>query len=503
MAGKETEDVSQKANDNFASRSLAGSYEEGGGDASLHEENALSACLMKILQKSDSEENGFLNPVEDNTCVFSPACETVGDYGLIDDSIGSFNTGTRPKTRHCPTNLQMNDASSESEVEKLRKWREAGVALRKALSEQSGDSLARTPSSMSSSFRAGSDDPMNSMLDDYMSGPFGPVLGNICNTTADDVETKKNGEASDKKYLEHNKHNTLLSGSTKAVSSHIKKQPKSVKRETDNADISQGLADVREKIKKITSRISINTSSPKSQTSKPHRCARSHRLSSKTESSSSNSEDEIVPKRHKYVHKAHRTRSNSRSPKTNNTPPGSFKDRGTGRHPPLAKVHKPVETCRVCGGLVQGNDTVNKRNSERKSVKSAIPRLPNRKDLEPDDENRDHRVSFNRGHKVTKSVHSTTFNSRKDALLDALITQENIESDEDLPSLISSSDDETSQRGLEEALRNIHRRSSDTVDQKRNDVTPGVSQNEEEQEDEIAKKLRSLVNKVMSEVFSI
>ena len=503
MTDKRTEDVSKKANDNFASISLTGSYEEGGGDTSLHEENALSACLMKILQKSDSEENSFLNPVEDNTCVISPASEIVGNYGLTDDSISSSSTGTKPKSRLCPSNLQMNDTSSESEVEKLRKWREAGVALRKALSEQSSDSLARTPSSMSSSFRAGSDDPMNSMLDDYMSGPFGPVLGDICNTTADNVETKKNGEASDMKYLDHKKHNTLLTASAKAVSSHIKKQPKSVKREPDNADISQGLADVREKIKKITSRISINTSSPKSQTSKPHRCARSRRLSSKTESSSSNSEDEIVPKRHKYVHKAHRTRSNSRSPKTNNTPPGSFKDRGTGRDPSLAKVHKPVVTCKVCGGFVQEIDTVHKQNSERKSVKSAIPRLPNTKDLGPDEENHDHRVSLNRGHKETKSVPSTTFCSKKDALLDALITQENIESDEDLPSLISSSDDETSQRGLEEALRNIHRRSSDTVDQQFNDVTPGVSQSEEEQEDEIAKKLRSLVNKVMSEVFSM
>ena len=41
------------------------------------------------------------------------------------------------------------------------------------------------------------------------------------------------------------------------------------------------------------------------------------------------------------------------------------------------------------------------------------------------------------------------------------------------------------------------------MDQQFNDVTPGVSQSEEEQEDEIAKKLRSLVNKVMSEVFSM
>ena len=98
-------------------------------------------------------------------------------------------------------------------------------------------------------------------------------------------------------------------------------------------------------------------------------------------------------------------------------------------------------------------------------MKSAIHRLSNAKDLGPDEENHDHRISLNRGHKETKSVPSTTFCSKKDALLDALITQENIESDEDLPSLISSSDDETSQRGLEEALRNIHRRSSDTVDQ--------------------------------------
>ena len=493
MDAKKTEDVPK-----IASGSLTGSYEESVGDASLHEENALSACLMKILQKSDSDENGVLHPVEDNTCVISAASEIVGNYGLTDDSISSSIMGTRPKTRPCTSSLQMSNTSSESEVEKLRKWREAGVALRKALSEQSSDSLARTPSSMSSSFRTGSDDPMNSMLDDYMSGPFGPVLGDICSTTPDNVETKKSREATDMKYTEHINHNALLTGTTKAVSSHTKKQPKSVKRESDNTDISQGLADVREKIKKITSRISINASPLKSQTSKPHRCARSNRLSSKTESSSSDSEDEIVPKRHKYVHKAHRTRSNSRSPKTNNTPPGSFKDRVTGRDPSLARVHKPVKTCKMCGGLVQGIDIEHKPNSERKSVKTAIPRLPNTKDLKTYEENHDHRVSLNRECKEKKNVPSTTFFSKKDALLDALITQESIESDEDLPSLISSSDDETSRRGLEEALKNIHRRSNDTMDQKLNDVTPHVSQSEEEQEDEIAKKLRSLVSKVTS-----
>ena len=116
---------------------MIGSYEESDGDPSILEENTLSACLVKILQKSDSEEHNHLNPLDHTTVGISLASD---DYEGTDELICPSVTGTKPKPRTCPSSLQIGDASSESEIEKLRKWREAGVALRKALSEQSSDS---------------------------------------------------------------------------------------------------------------------------------------------------------------------------------------------------------------------------------------------------------------------------------------------------------------------------------------------------------------------------
>ena len=478
------------ADDNLPNEVVPANDEEATGDCSLQEENTLSACLMKILQKRDSEESNDLVNVEGNYPVFDTS--DVDENVLMDEA--SVEAGTRPKTRQCPSSLQVNDISSESEVEKLRKWREAGVALRKALSEQSSDSLARTPSSMSSSFRAGNDDPMNLMLDDYMSGPFGPVLGDICSTTTDSVDTKRSDETSDGKNTEHQKHNKSLAKSTRPVSSQSKKHAKHVRRESDNADISQGLAEVREKIKKITSRISKNNvSPPKSQTSKASRCAfRSHRLSSKTESSSSESADEVVPKRHKYVHKAHRTRSNSRSPKTNNTPPGSFREQNNSSSHLSAKLHKPAETCKTCGGVIQECD------KKKQGYNKVIPSLPKTsKDIEPNIGSHSTKPSLSSNNQRTKDDPQKIFVNKKDALIDTLASLETVESDEDLPNLITSSEDETSQRGLEEALQNIQRQCNDIADeQKTGEIIPRVSTSEEEQEDEIANKLRSLVNKV-------
>ena len=244
--------------------------------------------------------------------------------------------------------------------------------------------------------------------------------------------------------------------------------------------------------RKITSRISINTSPPKSQTSKPHRCTKAHRLSSKTDSSSSESENGIVRKRHKYVHKTHRTRSNSRSPKTNNTPPESFKDRSAGKD----RLHQPVKPCKVCGGLVQASNKNHTQNYSNKSAKSDFSG-----NCDPPEEDSGTRLSSGSRYQTTKFLPEENPLNKTDALSAALISQENVESDEDLPSLVSSSDDETSQRGLEEALRNIHRhrRNVDTADKGTDDeVTPHGSQSDEEQEDEIAKKLRSLVNKVLT-----
>ena len=291
MAARKIEPSGIDMNDSFsgdtAPKNISPNCDESAGDPSLQEENTLSACLMKILQKRDSEENNDSLNVDEKCPVFDTSNSVdFNAYELNGGDPGDnspFITGTRPKTRQCPSSLQVSDTSSESEVEKLRKWREAGVALRKALSEQSSD---RTPSSMSSSFRGGSEDPMNIMLDDYMLGPFGLVIGDICNTTPDSADTSK---ANNNMNAEHLKHNKLKANSTKTVSSHSKKNSKHPRKGSDNTDISQGLADVREKIKKITSRISLNSTPPlKSQTSKPSRCtSRSHRLSSKTESSSS------------------------------------------------------------------------------------------------------------------------------------------------------------------------------------------------------------------------
>ena len=470
-------------------QNISPNCDEPTGDPSLQEENTLSACLMKILQKGDSEENNDLLNVDEKCSMF----DSTSSVGLTDDDNSPVMTGTKPKTRQCSSSLQVSDTSSESEVEKLRKWREAGVALRKALSEQSSDSLARTPSSLSGSFRAGSDDPMNLMLDDYMSGPFGPVLGDTCNTVPDIANTNETS-TSNRKSSEHKKHNKVLANSTKPVSSHSKKHSRHPTKGNDSTDISQGLAEVREKIKKITSRISINNTPPlKSQASKPSRCtSRSHRLSSKTESSSSETGDEIVPKRHKYVHKAHRTRSNSRSPKTNNTPPGSFREKSSTNSQLSSKLYRGVKTCSTCGGLVQSCDEKEKQGYNPKALN--IPRLPkSNKDSEPFDGNQCSKPLSTVNSQKAKSDSFEVSPNRKNELINTLGS---LESDEELPNLVTSSEDETSQRGLEEALRNIRKECSGDKE-KNNEGLPHMTASEEEQEDEIASKLRCLVSKVI------
>ncbi len=356
-------------------------------DSSLQEENTLSACLMKILHDRDGSGDLIDLDTRDSFRAFQTTSSPIASQ----ENELSQVAGARPK--HSP---QMSDnvpnylpSPDFDEEDKMRKWREAGVALRKALSESRSsntDGAAKTPVSMTSSL---TDDPMNSMLDDFMKGPDSSVLGPVSgdqgktlNNTEDNKETIAVG--SNTKVQLESKHNHTSHKSE--VSSHAPKHKKSKRTDAKDSskigeDVSEGLANVREKIKQITSRISVNSnrSSPKSHTSKLSRSNRSQRHSSSKTGSSSESEEEIEAKRHKYVQKSQRTRSSSRSPQTSLTPSSSSKD--VPKHSP-----KGSKNCSKCGGIVPPKHKLKHQRHLAQEISEGV--TPNGRDLST--ENNEH-----------------------------------------------------------------------------------------------------------------
>ncbi len=434
----------------------------------IDEENALGAGLLNMLHcRHDGDMPVASTP--DSSAMRNKT--TVLNTSGIEDGEGQSDrsTGTRPKRR------PVSDESQESDVEKMKKWKEAGVALRKALNDQPGDSVARTPSSLSSSFHGSSDDPMNLMLDDYLSASVASNAGNVgasrqpdqkCDTLRDcaknDVETAAADAALPKAASGHRK--------------HLKQQHKQ-RRNCD--DVSESLASVREKIREITSRISMNqTSASRGQTSKSSRgAARSQRRSSKTEESGSSSSDfsadEVVPKRHKFVHKTQRTRSSSRSPKTNITPPGSFRDKAL----PCRQDSEDAARCQLCGGIPKCKQ---------------IPGCTKRAKLKLQLDGRSHLARQDQTDDFQNGANSAKEN-RKDCLQNALDCKDDV-SEDSVPELVTESENELSDEGLQNVLNSLRKHTpSDGQDEK----LPELFSSSEE-ENELGAKLCSLVSKVSS-----
>ncbi len=262
------------------------SSQDGLGDdeRSIREETTLGACLKRILDKDR--------------------------YTSGEDEV----SGARPKDKasHPNNPAACKRPSSESpekgnDDHKLRKWREAGAALRKALAEASknNDKDGEEPlfEAAKDIWKNSNGDPMNAMLEEYKSQQQVDVPnGSQTDNTTSQIKENVFSHRDYRKILEE----------------HFRK--KKADGDYEDKRLTPGLLSVREKIKEITSRINESAKHNKkgqhgpNKNPTPRRLSRAPSRNPSQEVISSESEPESEVSRHKFVPKCRRT-SSTGSPK--------------------------------------------------------------------------------------------------------------------------------------------------------------------------------------------